>query len=74
MQDSGLAVKGAEGSNSANVGRVNFDPKDGVSFTVLSNKDIEEVRNGEERTEFLPTWYIDTCWPRTTKIEQPGET
>lgn len=74
MEDSGLGMKGTEESNSAKVGRVNFDLKDGVSFTVLSDRDIEEVRNGEERIGFLPTWYIDTCWPHATKIEHQGET
>ena len=74
MKDSGLGMKGDRGSTSAKVGRVKFDPKDGVSFTVLSDTDIEEVRNGEERLGFLPAWYIDTCWPRTTKTERQGET
>lgn len=56
-------MKTSEDIRTAKVGRVHFNPIDGVSFTVLDEQGIEEVRNGEERIGFLPTWYVDTCWP-----------
>jgi RAT1-interacting protein len=40
------------------VGRVSFTPGKGVSFKALDSAEIEEVRAGEDRIGFLPSWYM----------------
>ncbi|KAG6865781.1 hypothetical protein C0991_011773 [Blastosporella zonata] len=41
----------------ASVWRVKFTPRKGIAVTMLDLVDMEDVRGGEDRVGFLPTWY-----------------
>ncbi|KAG6862455.1 hypothetical protein C0995_000001 [Termitomyces sp. Mi166 len=44
-------------SEESSVWRVKFIPQKGVTVTMLDNMNVEDVRGGEDRVGFLPTWY-----------------
>ncbi len=41
------------------VWRVRFVPHAGVEMAMLDEKEVEEVRNGEDRVGFLPRFFWD---------------
>jgi RAT1-interacting protein len=47
-------------SHDRRVGRILFTQYEGVTFRELDEEEIGEVRNGEDRIGFLPTWYMDS--------------
>lgn len=51
--------------------RLLFTPNEGVGFRELDQDEIEEVRNGEDRVGFLPTWYLDSL--RSSEETQKSE-
>ncbi|KAG6857398.1 hypothetical protein H0H87_004760 [Tephrocybe sp. NHM501043] len=46
-----------EVSQDASVWRVKFTPRKGIAITMLDPIDVKDVRGGEDRVGFLPTWY-----------------
>lgn len=74
MVGSGLALDGARGLEQVKVGRVSFDPKDGVSFRVLDKEEVEEVESLEDRFGFLPRWYVNECWPGARQVKDSEKT
>ncbi|KAF5372761.1 hypothetical protein D9615_010106 [Tricholomella constricta] len=46
-----------EGSQGGSVWRVKFTPQEGTSIEILDPIGVEDVRGGEDRVGFLPTWY-----------------
>ncbi|KAG6919167.1 hypothetical protein DXG01_008465 [Tephrocybe rancida] len=50
-------VVGSEASTAASVWRVKFTPQKGIAVRMLGSVDIDDVRGGEDRVGFLPTWY-----------------
>lgn len=59
----------------AQVGRISFEPGVGMRFNMLSEAEIEEVRDGEDRIGFLPTWFVEHCLaPPKPSLSDEGRT
>lgn len=54
------------------VGRLTFTPKEGVKFQLLDDSEVEDVRAGEDRTGFLPAWYMSVS-PEQEASKEPQD-
>ncbi|KAG6821330.1 hypothetical protein H0H93_000191 [Arthromyces matolae] len=60
----------SNGSEDASIWRAKFTPGKGITVTLLEAADVEDVRGGEDRVGFLPTWY----WEESRTNEKRPET
>ncbi|KAF8071791.1 RAI1 like PD-XK nuclease-domain-containing protein [Lyophyllum atratum] len=59
-------VVSREASQDASVWRVKFTPQEGVTVEILDPIGVEDVKAGEDRVGFLPTWYWDQLQANST--------
>jgi len=55
----------------ASVWRVKFIPQRGITIEILGPIGVEDVRAGEDRVGFLPTWYWDELHANSASKELP---
>ncbi|KAG6919208.1 hypothetical protein DXG01_008506 [Tephrocybe rancida] len=66
-------VVGSEASQAASVWRVQFTPLKGITVRKLGSDDVDDVRGGEDRVGFLPTWYWEEAHVAAATCKDPQD-